>query len=213
MDQPGAVTPQTGPNTTRMKLVMPRAYLTKSCAQCGAEFSTRNRRTRYCSKRCGGLARRHPVLDRIMAQIVKTAAGCWEWTGRVLPGPRGYGSMKVVDRPRNQREQLVHRLMWIEVNGPIPDGLFVLHRCDNPPCCNPDHLFLGTKQDNAVDALKKDRLYIPVGEANGNAKLTADAVREIRTSTDSPNQAAARYGVSPALVYAVRQRRIWRHID
>lgn len=131
------------------------------CQHCATPYTTRNwPKQRYCSKRCGGLAKRRPVLERILARIVKTDTGCWEWTGRVLPGPRGYGSTKIVDRPRNQREQLVHRLMWIETYGPIPDDLLVCHHCDNPPCCNPTHLFLGTKKDNAQDALKKGRLTL-----------------------------------------------------
>jgi hypothetical protein len=71
--------------------------------------------------------------------------GCWFWNGTLS---NGYGKMG---------RQLAHRLSWEAFNGPIPDGLFVLHKCDTPPCVNPDHLFLGTHGDNVRDCLAKGR--------------------------------------------------------
>ena len=188
---------------------MPSPYTTKVCAHCGAPFQTRNAKTRHCSKRCGGITREGTPRERLFTKIVQSPNpdACWAWTGRVLPGPRGYGSLKV-----DGRETLAHRLMWELTNGPIPDGLCVCHRCDNPPCCNPDHLFLGTKKDNTLDALEKGRLFNPKGEQNPNAKLTADRVREIRSASGTIRELATRYGVSPALIGFIRQRRAWRHI-
>ncbi len=80
--------------------------------------------------------------------------GCWPWTrGRLA---FGHGRTASLDAPGLR--ELTHRIAWKLVNGPIPAGLCVLHRCDNPPCCNPAHLFLGTKLDNARDAGAKGRM-------------------------------------------------------
>lgn len=76
--------------------------------------------------------------------------GCIEWKG--ARNPQGYGQ-KCIKGKRYR----THRLAWEWANGPIPEGLFVLHKCDNPPCCNPDHLFLGTQTDNMQDMLAKGR--------------------------------------------------------
>jgi hypothetical protein len=87
---------------------------------------------------------------------------CWEWTRARLPGKRPYG---VVATPsRNWR---THRLAWTLARGAIPAGMCVCHRCDNPPCCNPSHLFLGTLADNVADMVKKSRQHrkYPVGQA------------------------------------------------
>lgn len=88
--------------------------------------------------------------------------GCWLWTGSLDPG--GYG------RYRSQR---AHRAAWTLTNGPIPDGLWVLHHCDVRRCINPDHLYLGTRADNVRDAVVRDRLYHPPTKThckNGHAK-------------------------------------------
>lgn len=90
------------------------------------------------------------VVARIIRRL-KTNGSCMEWTG--AKSLLGYGRIKV-----NGRLELPHRLMWELVNGAIPDGLCVLHKCDNPPCINPTHLFLGTKSDNMQDAAAKGRL-------------------------------------------------------
>lgn len=84
---------------------------------------------------------------------VRRADGCWPWTGKVTvraPLPRGH--MSIGGRP-----YLASRVAWVVANGPIPDGLFVLHRCDNAVCCNPEHLFLGTRADNSLDMVAKGR--------------------------------------------------------
>lgn len=106
-----------------------------------------------------------------LRRVVPRLDGCQVWVG---PRQRnGYGLVWCRDRQR-----LAHRVAFEAKHGAIPDGLCVLHRCDNPPCVNPDHLFLGTKLDNARDAMRKGRTLR--GQDNGNAKLSASAVRQIR---------------------------------
>jgi len=79
------------------------------------------------------------------------ANGCWEWQRGI--GKKGYGVVSF----QGKSSQTLSRVVWILWNGPIPDGLCVLHKCDNPPCCNPDHLFLGTHKQNALDKIMKGR--------------------------------------------------------
>jgi hypothetical protein len=90
------------------------------------------------------------VTDRFWAKVQK-GDGCWEWSAGRLPV--GYGRFRVSP----EREALAHRYSY-ELNvGPVPDGLCVLHRCDNPSCVRPDHLFVGTHKDNTQDMFGKDR--------------------------------------------------------
>lgn len=120
-----------------------------------------------------------PWRTRFWARVQKTD-GCWLWTGAVNQG--GYG----VFGHRGGECYMAHRLMWSLTCGPIPDGLFVCHTCDNPPCVRPDHLFLGTAKDNHQDMLNKGRGNFHVthagsaGERNHRAKLTDSQAVQIR---------------------------------
>ena len=98
--------------------------------------------------------KRRSIEERFWAKV-KKSDGCWEWTGDKNKGR--YGSIYCSEEKRNLR---AHRMSYEMHKGPITDGLWVLHRCDNPPCVNPDHLFLGTARDNIMDAIKKGR-HIP----------------------------------------------------
>lgn len=98
---------------------------------------------------------------------------CWEWTGGCIPD--GYGK-----KLWNGRIELTHRISWIIAYASIPNNLLVLHKCDNPLCARPDHLFLGTNHDNSVDREQKGRGNHPKGEGHKNAKLTYKQANEIR---------------------------------
>lgn len=99
---------------------------------------------------------------------------CWPWTGGVLKSG-GYGQMNI-----NHKMWRCHRLSWIIANGPIPDGMTVCHKCDNPPCVNPSHLWLGTHQDNTTDMIQKGREKHPSGEAHNSSKLTEANVYSLK---------------------------------
>jgi hypothetical protein len=134
---------------------------------------------------------------------------CWEWTGSRLPF--GYG--QIVARYGHPSIK-THRFAYELANGPIPDGLKVLHRCDNPPCCNPAHLFLGTLLDNRRDCLAKGREAR--GECHPHSRLRESDVRRMRQQCKDEHQTARqlaeKYGVSKSTVSKVLSRRSWKHI-
>lgn len=104
-------------------------------------------------------------LERIWDRKNVTPSGCWEWTGACVT--KGYGHIT----SGRGRQITVHRVAFELTNGPIPAGMFVLHRCDNPPCFNPEHLFLGTNLDNMRDAKSKGRpLGVQLGAKRGHYK-------------------------------------------
>jgi hypothetical protein len=135
---------------------------------------------------------------------------CQLWLGAK---GRGYGQVWWEGRMIS-----VHRATWVCEKGPIPDGLDVLHSCDNPPCRNIDHLFLGTHYDNVADMVAKGRQARggrgPPGEGSGNAKLTEIEVLAIRAISGAVPQhvQATMYGVSQTTIWRIRHRRAWTHI-
>lgn len=141
--------------------------------------------------------------------------GCWEWQDARTSA--GYGELMV-----QGRMWTAHRYSWVLVHGPIPDGLFVCHRCDNRRCVRPDHLFLGTASDNLRDAAAKGRNVAQAhperlarGEAQGSSKLTVAAVLDIRrrrAAGELLRTIAADYGVLPGTVSGVALRRSWAHV-
>ena len=151
--------------------------------------------------------RHAPPNERFWAMVDRSGE-CWLWAGTRLP--HGYG---VFGRGRrDEGRAYAHRWLWESMNGSIPEGLCVLHHCDNPPCVNPDHLFLGTHADNMADMISKGRQrYAPVrGEDHPSAKLTWDEVRAIRSGGEDALLLAARYGVTRNHIYNVRSMRTWR---
>jgi hypothetical protein len=140
---------------------------------------------------------------------VQNGPRCWEWVG--YRNEKGYGVINL----RGERK-LAHRMAWELTVGPIPEGQYVLHHCDNPACVKAKHLFLGTKADNNADMHSKGRGRVtgpPPGEKNWSAKLTEADVRAIRASTESDTALAARYGIARENIWAARTRRTWKHIE
>lgn len=139
-------------------------------------------------------------------------SGCWIWQAARLP--KGYGAFVSKSHPLSGR---AHRAAWELYVGPIPAGLWVLHRCDNPPCVNPAHLFLGTASDNTADMMAKGRgkpggLTWRRGEDSATSKISEATAMAILRSADTAIVAARTFGVSAALVDAIRNRRVWKHL-
>ena len=150
--------------------------------------------------------------ERFMKYVRKCQPDCcWEWTGYRDVDGYGRPHVKVNGRWGSAR---ANRISWELHRGPIPPGLHVLHRCDNPSCVRPDHLFLGTNLDNVHDRDRKGR--VAVGEHHGNAKLTESQVREIRARRvhgESPSKLASAFNVDTTTIWLILKNRTWRHID
>jgi hypothetical protein len=135
---------------------------------------------------------------------------CWIWTGGC--NSKGYGELKWSGE---RGRVLAHRASWEIAFGPVPEGMKVLHRCDNPPCVRPSHLFVGTQADNVRDMASKDRGAACPGEANPNAKLSGEDVERIRKDLAegaSASDLARRHGVTPTQIYAIKTGRSWSHV-
>jgi predicted XRE-type DNA-binding protein len=150
------------------------------------------------------------TLEKRFWSKVRKGPGCWEWTAG-LNKRNGYGHIK-----SNGVKLLAHRLAWEMSNGrPIPAGLCVLHRCDNPKCVRPDHLFVGTQLDNIEDRDAKGRASggSLCGSANKSAKLSADQVDEIRMwcrTGFSQRSVAPIYGITQAQASRIVTGKLWR---
>jgi hypothetical protein len=168
-----------------------------TCEYCGGTFQRRT--GRFCSKRCANSRKRTDLSVYFWTRVNKTE-DCWLWTG--AKDKRGYGSIRVGGK--SGRSYPAHRIAWLLWWHQDPNDREVCHHCDNPSCVRPCHLFLGTHADNMADMARKER----------NArKLTSDGVRFIRNSDLSSTEVAAVLGIAAVTVRAVRQGRIWSHVD
>jgi hypothetical protein len=150
---------------------------------------------------------RRSFEQRFWARVEK-GSDCWPFRGH--DAGLGYRAVKLSDK-----KIYAHRAAWMLTHGPIPDGLFVCHACDNPPCVRPDHLFLGTTADNNRDRMRKGRNREPaVGEAHPMVKLSEAQVREIRARYQKGigKRLAAEYGITNANLHRIVKRRTWKHI-
>ena len=132
---------------------------------------------------------------------------CWPWRGNVYHRRGGYGYFSL-----HCKVWKAHRLAFALAKED-PSGLHVLHKCDNPVCCNPDHLFLGSDADNMADKVRKGRQNR--GDTSPVAKLTSSQVGEIKrrlSAGEKPAQIAPAYGVSKWAIYTIAQGRNWAHV-
>lgn len=145
------------------------------------------------------------MTDRFWSKVRKEI--CWIWTAS--KDRDGYGYFQV-----NGKACKAHRVSYAFSHGEIPHGMLVCHRCDNPSCVNPDHLFLGTSRDNMQDKVTKGRMVgnWGAGENVPTSKLTEAQVIAIREDTRSRPEIAKEYGVSRPLISLIQRRKIWKCI-
>lgn len=148
--------------------------------------------------------------ERFWRKVDRRGVGeCWPWTAKARTN-WGYGVFRVSAK---YGVEGAHRMAVILSSGSlIPDGMFVLHSCDNPACCNPAHLSLGTPMENMrqMRARGRDRSVDQSGERNGNARLTWDDVRAMRASGLNGVKAARQWGISPAQAQNILRGASWR---
>lgn len=169
------------------------------CVECGTITAGRGERCPACARRA-----QHKTLlkgEEGFWEHVDRSGGseaCWEWTGY---GHDGYG--RVYRTTEHGVFRRSHRFAWYVTNGPIPEGMFVCHRCDNRKCCNPSHLFLGSAADNNSDRDRKGRTRVVRGLEHANAKLSdADVleIRRLRASGVKSAVLAKQFGVRQATI-------------
>lgn len=176
----------------------------------------------------GGFAMDTPQTDRDIVQRfwakVQKSSDCWIWTASKRN--KGYGAFAYTWKGQMIHDR-AHRFSYRLHLGDIPDGLFVLHRCDTPACVNPAHLFLGTNYDNVRDMHAKGRKVVggthcgdngkwKRGEIHHAAKMTAESVRELRSLHEqgwSFSRLGVRYGINQSAVYKIVHRLRWKHVD
>lgn len=145
---------------------------------------------------------------------VNRRSGCWEWTGTTRDG---YGRMTIGSRTDGSRRSVsAHRMAYELAIGEIPPGMEICHRCDNPRCINPEHLFAGTKRDNAADRDAKGRHFALNGEEHPASKLTKRIVRDARWERayrgTSFLELARKYGVSKTTMRNAVIGKTWQHV-
>ena len=174
------------------------------CHRCGAPYGRTQSRDLFCSEVCAVWAKVYIQED----------GECWPWTGAT--NAHGYGHIR-----RNGTASIATRVIYRLVYGEFDKTLFVCHRCDNPTCCNPHHLFLGTDAENKTDMYSKGRWSPPPirrGERNNLARLTADDVRYIRNRLKERRWGdmtalAKQFNVSRNHILRIKKRIVWAHID
>lgn len=189
----------------------------RNCEYCGKPFDAlarfvRQGYGRFCSIACSNRSKSVPLVIRFWAKVKQGQPDeCWPFMAS--RNAAGYGTIGI-----DGKSALANRVAWQLTNGAIPAGQYVLHKCDNPPCCNPSHLFLGTHADNALDKKIKGRARSNRGEEKNTAKLTEKQVKAIRqeyryrSSTHGLKALSAKYGVCVSAVEAIVKHRTWRHV-
>lgn len=157
-----------------------------------------------------------PLDVALWSKVAKSEEGCWLWTAALNgKGKHAYGVFR-----HNKKKRYAHRTAWELTYGPIPAGIEVCHRCDNPTCCRPDHLFLAPHIVNMQDMGKKGRAAGFTrqvrGSEVGNSKLTEADVLEIRlraAAGEGGGNLARAFGISPGQASHIINRKSWKHLE
>lgn len=162
----------------------PESFVSLTCQSCGNPFMREHWRVsagedKHCSKPCYFAAKSNASNEAFWKLALEVESGCWEWQGSRTV--QGYGRVRMPEKRGGVIK--AHRRAWELASGEIPDGLLVLHHCDNRPCVRPDHLFLGTAYDNMRDMSQKGRAagFKRKGANHPLAKLTQAQVDDIRS--------------------------------
>lgn len=151
------------------------------------------------------------VAERILDNIeIDNDTGCWNWQGG--KNQRGYGLIQSKDDDGIWKSRAVHRVSYELYNGSIPVGLLACHHCDNPSCCNPQHIYIGTQKMNMADMISKGRKNPSRGANHWKAKVSDDEIASIRDNPDTYSSIGLQYGISASQVHRIKSRQSWKHI-
>lgn len=199
-------------------------YFEKKCPTCGTIFK---KRAVHCSNKCRGVSIQGVQKDYIVKlknlteeqhtfrlkesfenNVIK-GPGCWDFNGKTRTD--GYAALEY-----KGRRMLVHRASWLIHYGVIPDGIFVLHKCDNRKCSNPDHLFLGTQKDNIFDMVSKGRNRYVSGEKIVQSKLKTEQVIKIKkllAQNISNKKIAESFNINHCTVSDIKNNKTWKQVS
>jgi hypothetical protein len=189
----------------------------KKCKHCKKFFEKNKKlsnkqyeKQKYCSRQCLADDIKFSADDSkksFFQRVVKKEDGCHEWTGAKCE--KGYGMFSVAGK-----KMRAHRAAWFfEHNQYVPDNLLACHKCDNPSCVNPDHLFLGTNKQNSDDKFSKGREFYHRGEKAASSKLKEKDVIFILTKNFSTRDLSKKFGVCESTIRAIKRRENWKHIS
>ena len=178
--------------------------------ECKKDFTPRIDQVRagnglFCSIKCTRIYKKTCWIIRLLEKIIVNEKGCWEWQGATCG--KGYGAFSI-----GTKLIMSHQASYLYFydTDPRPLKLQVLHKCDNPRCVNPLHLFLGTHQDNMDDAVRKERLNF--GEINGHTHLTSQDAYNIFHDARPQTIIAAEYKISRTAVCMIKKEKTWKHV-
>ena len=153
------------------------------------------------------------TIDTLLSTTTRTPNGCME-RRKNLGGSNGaYSRVLVGNRRTGRKFVYAHRFVWEALNSPLSPGQCVLHRCDNPKCINPEHLFVGTQADNMKDMAAKGRGGAPRGEKHRSAKLTEEQAKYVLASSAKSSALAKELGTTYQTIYALRTGITWKHLS
>jgi HNH endonuclease len=196
--------------------------MSKICSIEGCEKPAEARclcNTHYMQQRRANLlpigTRARGTVEERFWRFVAKSDGCWLWTGKSV-NTKGYGQLGALGG-KGTKGITAHRLSYTIHKGEIPEGMVVMHSCDNPACVNPDHLSVGTQSQNILEAIAKGRKVLPKlphpsGADHPFSKLTEENVREIRSSPVMDTVFAKRFGVAPSTVRRARIGLAWGNL-
>lgn len=184
------------------------------CLQCGKTtrkkaYQLRDGTAKYCSRPCQYAYHRTDPVTRFWNHVVKQGDDeCWDWSGS--GNQFGHGMFNISHTER----MYAHRYSWQLVHGVIPEGMWLLHLCDRPQCCNPKHLVLGDHRLNTLHAVDRDR--VAKGEHNGGAKLSVDDIAAIRERYAkggiAAKQLGRQFGIGESQTLRIIHRQSWKHV-
>ena len=193
-----------------------RNYVRRFCSKsCWHKWNAKNlssfNDTRFQWKNCTEEEKIEKIRLRFEEKVIKSDK-CWGWNGHL--DKNGYPTLRFGSDGKGFKERRVSRISWLLYRGEIPKGKYLCHKCDNPSCTNPDHLFLASAKENSEDMVKKGRGN--KGLKHGNSKLTEEQVKEIKIMYRDGYKVTLimeKFDICRVNVHQIGKNKTWKHIE